>query len=77
MCRSAAQLRDARFRCWFFLQQRQNFFDQRIGGDAVLFSQERNGTVLDEFVRPTNSDNRRIDLLRMQMLHHRATEAVM
>src|SRR5438552_9718139 len=77
MCRSAAQLCDAVFWCWLLFQKRQNFLNQRIGRDAMLLSQERNRSVLDEFVRPTNPRNRCVDLPRMEMFHYRATESVM
>src|SRR5438552_19096669 len=77
MCRSAAQLCDAGFWCRLLFQKRQNFLNQRIGRDAMLLSQERNRSVLDEFVRPTNPRNRRVDLPRVEMFHYRATECGM
>ena len=42
----------------------------------MLLSQDRNGAMLDKLIRPANSDDWRVDHLRMQMLHHRATKSV-
>src|SRR5438128_360390 len=73
---SSFRSRDTGFWCRLLFQQWKNFFDQRVGGNSVLLSQERNRAVFDELIRPTNSRNGSIDLLRMQMFHDRAAEAI-
>src|SRR6266481_6337586 len=44
--------------------------------DAGFLSQQRNGAVLDKLIGPTDANDRCVDHLRMQMLHHRAAETV-
>src|SRR5947199_5379467 len=61
----------------FFVQKRQHFFHERVGSDAMLFAQDWNSAVLDELVRPSEAHHRRVDHLRVQMLHHCTTKAVM
>src|SRR5205085_2419335 len=69
--------RDRRTIAGFALQQRQYFLHQRVRRDAVLLPQDRNGSVLNELVGPTDPDDWRIDHLRMEMLHDGAAETVM
>ena len=60
----------------FFSQERQNFFHQCVGGDAMFLSQDWDVAVLDELIRPADAHHRRVDHLRVQMFHHRAAETV-
>lgn len=45
----------------FFSQQWQHLFHERVGGDAMFLSQDRNGAVLDKLIGPSDAHNRRID----------------
>ena len=60
----------------FTLQERHDFFHERVRRDAVFFAQDRNAAVLDELVRPANANDRRVDLVAVQMLHHGAAKSV-
>src|SRR5947209_5400839 len=60
----------------FFSQEREYFFHQRVGSNAMFLSQDRDGAVLDKLIGPSDPNDWRIDHLRMQMLHHRTSEAV-
>src|SRR4029077_14897096 len=60
----------------FFAEEREDFFYQCIGCDAVLLAQDWNGAVLDELIGPTDPNDRRVDHLRVQMFHHRAAKTV-
>src|SRR5438105_9994795 len=42
----------------------------------MFLAQNWNATVLDEFVGPANPYHRRMNSLRIQMLHHRAAKTV-
>src|SRR5581483_8715390 len=65
-----------RLKLRFLLQQGKHFFHQCVGGDAVFFAQDWNGTVLDKLIGPAYAHHRRIDHLRVQMFHDRAAKAV-
>src|SRR5438067_12292897 len=73
---SSLELRDRGFRRRLFLERGQNFLDQSVRGDAVFLSQQRDRAVFDKFIRPTNPRHRSVDLLRVEMLHDRATETI-
>src|SRR4051812_26395122 len=60
----------------FPLQKRQDLFHERIRGDAVLLAEDWDRAVLDKLIGPANAHHRGIDHLAVQMLHDRATEAV-
>src|SRR6267143_338733 len=60
----------------FSLQKRQHLFHERVRRNAMLFSKDRDRAMLDELVGPANANNRRIDHLRMQMLHYGASETI-
>ena len=62
-------------RC-FLSQEGEHFLNQSVRRDAVFLAQDRNRPVLDEFIGPADAQDRRIDPLRMQMLHHGTAEAV-
>ena len=59
-----------------FFQKWQHFLDKGVGGDAVLFAKDRNRSVLDEFIRPSDANDGRVNVLRVQMLDDGAAEAV-
>jgi len=42
----------------------------------MFLAQNWNAAVLDEFIGPANPHHRRMNSLRIQMLHHRAAKAV-
>ena len=42
----------------------------------MFLAQNWNTAVLDEFIGPANPNHRRMNSLRIQMLHHRAAKAV-
>src|SRR4029453_6072151 len=60
----------------FFPKERQNFFHHCVGGDAVFFSEEWNGAMLNEMIGPTYAHFRRVNHLRVQMFHDRAAKTV-
>src|SRR5581483_2257150 len=60
----------------FFAQQREHFFHQGIGRDAMFFAQNRNGAMLDELVGPADAHDWRVDHLRVQMFHHCAAKTI-
>src|SRR5215831_7395689 len=60
----------------FFAQQRQGFFDERVGCDPMFLAQDWNRAVLDELIGPSDPDYWRIDHLRVQMLHHSTAKTV-
>src|SRR5204863_366873 len=60
----------------FFSQEREYFFHQRVRSNAMFLSQDRDGAVLDKLIGPSDADHWSVDHLRMQMLHHRTSEAV-
>src|SRR3954453_21727194 len=66
-----------RFRGNTLVHERQNLLDQRICGKPVLRAEDWNRAVLNEFVRPSDANNRRMDSLRIEMLHHGTTETIM
>ena len=54
----------------------QRLLDRVFDGDAVLFAQDRNFSVLDEFIRPADSLHWNMDIDVVQVLHDGGTEAV-
>src|SRR4029077_15674470 len=60
----------------FVAEEREDFFYQCIGCDAVLLAQDWNGAVLDKLIGPADAHHWRVDHLRVQMLHYCATETV-
>src|SRR5438874_3348334 len=76
LCRRWPILGNRRLKLRLFVQQRQNFFYQCIGGDAVFLPQDWNRAMLDELIRPAYAHHRRVDHLRVQMFHDRAAETV-
>ena len=58
-------LSDGRTQSGFFAQERQNFINQRVGSDAVLFAQNWNGAVLDKIIWPADPDHGRVNHLRV------------
>src|SRR5258707_12029342 len=59
-----------------FAEEREDFFHQCIGCDAVLLPQDWNGAVLDKLIGPADAHDRRVDHLGVQMFHHRAAKTV-
>ncbi len=49
----------------FLTEERQNFFHERVGGDAVFLPQDWNCAVLDELIGPTNPHDWGVDHLRV------------
>src|SRR5262245_13868128 len=62
--------------CLFRLQKRQDLFDERVSCNAVFLPQDRDCTMFDELIGPSDPDNRRVYHLRMQMLHDGASKPV-
>src|SRR5437016_4838890 len=74
---SADRSRRAGFCGRFLPKQGESFFDQGICRNAVFLAQNRDGTVLNKFVRPSNPHDRRSNGLRIEMLHYGTAETVM
>src|SRR6186997_484176 len=68
--------RRGRSRWRLLAQERQHFFNQRIGGEAVFAAQDRNRTMLDELIGPPDSHHRRVNVLTVEMFHNRAAKPI-
>src|SRR4030095_1152227 len=53
----------------FFPQERQNFFHQCVGGDAVFLAEDWNGAMLNELIGPTYAHYPLLKHSRVPLFH--------